>query len=69
MEVTKDTGEYIIGDKVPYGKYYTRAVIEVRDAILSDSAFNLPIPKKTETTPESTVLTNHLNSVNSSLGT
>lgn len=45
MTVIQSGGGYKAGDKVPYGKYFTACVMEVRNAILTDSAINLEIPK------------------------
>lgn len=60
---------YNVNDSVPYGKYYTAHIIDTRNKVLQDSQFNLEIPVKTDTTPETNVLTSLLNQVQTSLST
>ena len=61
-------GRFKKGDRVPYGQYYTECVIDARNKGLSDSAYNLPIPAKSETMTESNSLTTLLTQVTTSLG-
>ena len=70
MTVAIDNGQYMIGDKVPYGKYYTEAVMQVRNVVLSDSNFSdfAQIPVRTESMPETNVLTALLNYATNSKG-
>ena len=69
MTVKSAGAGYNVNDQVPYGKYYTAHIMDVRNKVLSDPQFNLEIPAKTESTPETNVLTSLLNSVASSLST
>ena len=66
--VSMTGGGYSIGDVVPYGKYFTACVIEVRDKILTDSTFGLEVPYKTETLSETSVLNNALNIITEERG-
>lgn len=68
MTVETPIGRFKKGDIVPYGQYYTECVIDARNKVLSDSAYNLPIPTKNETTTESNSLTTLLSQVSTSLG-
>lgn len=67
MTVKTAGAGYNINDSVPYGKYYTAHVIDVRNKVLQDPQFNLEIPAKTDSTPETNILTQLLNSVQTSL--
>ena len=68
MTVEKPVGRFKKGDRVPYGQYYTECVINTRDKVLSDSAFNLPIPTASVGVRERDALTSLLSQVSSSLG-
>ena len=70
MTVKEDGGDYIIGDNVPYGKYYNSRLMETRNVVLSDSNFSsfAEIPAKTDSLPESVILTSLLNTAASSNG-
>ena len=68
MTVENPIGRFKKGDRVPYGQYYTECVIDARNKVLSDSAYNLPIPAKSETMTESNSLTTLLTQVTTSLG-
>lgn len=66
--VSMTGGGYSIGDVVPYGKYFTACVIDVRDKILTDSTFGLEVPYKTETLSETSVIGNALNTITEERG-
>lgn len=68
MTVEKPVGRFKKGDRVPYGQYYTECVINTRDKVLSDSAYNLPIPTAAAGVRERDALTSLLSQVSSSLG-
>lgn len=68
MTVEKPVGRFKKGDRVPYGQYYTECVINTRDKVLSDSAYNLPIPTASVGVRERDALTSLLSQVSSSLG-
>jgi hypothetical protein len=69
MTVETPVGRFKKGDRVPYGQYYTECVIDARNKVLSDSAYKLPIPTKTNVITETNSLTSLLSQVNASLGT
>ena len=68
MTIETPVGRFKKGDRVPYGQYYTECVIDARNKVLSDSAYNLPIPTKNTGLTESNSLTTLLSQVNTSLG-
>jgi hypothetical protein len=68
MTVENPVGRFKKGDRVPYGQYYTECVIDARNKVLSDSAYNLPIPTKNTGVTESNSLTTLLSQVSTSLG-
>ena len=68
MVVENPVGRFKKGDRVPYGQYYTECVIDARNKVLSDSAYNLPIPTKNTGVTESNSLTTLLSQVSTSLG-
>lgn len=68
MTVENPIGRFKKGDRVPYGQYYTECVIDARNKVLLDAAYNLPVPAKSDTITESNALTTLLTQVTSSLG-
>lgn len=64
MVVENPVGRFKKGDRVPYGQYYTECVIDARNKVLSDSAYNLPIPTKNTGVTESISLATLLNCIN-----
>jgi len=48
VELDEDIEPFKKGDIIPVGQYDTLKVIKHRNKILTDSAFNLPVPQKTE---------------------
>ena len=68
MTVETPVGRFKKGDRVPYGQYYTECVIDARNKVLSDSAYKLPIPTKTNVITETNSLTSLLSQVTTSLG-
>ena len=56
---------YKIGDTIPWGMYNQLCVLEVRDACLSDSNFQLPIPSAVGDVKEFVIVQNYMtNAVN-----
>jgi hypothetical protein len=52
VELDEDIEPYKKGDAIPVGQYDTLKIIKHRNKVLSDSAFNLPIPQKDNTVSE-----------------
>lgn len=68
IRVVENKFGYKAGDYVPYGKYYTAAIIDVRDKVLMDSAVNLEIPSATNYVSEFDNLTLLINNVMEEMG-
>lgn len=67
VQLNRDLLEHKKGDYIPYGKYFTMCIIETRNAVLSDTSLNLPIPQKSDAITENVSLTNAMNEVATSI--
>ena len=67
--LTKNELGYKIGDSLPWGKYNQLHILALRNEVLNDSNFNLPIPEPLGELSESSVLTSYMSEAVSLLGT
>jgi hypothetical protein len=66
--VLTEAGGYQVGDFAPYGKYFTAAVMEVRNQVLNDSSIQMPIPTAGMGLTEEQSLNNCMTQITSQLG-
>ena len=67
--LTKNELGYKIGDSLPWGKYNQLHILSLRNEVLNDSNFNLPIPEPIGELSESSVLTSYMSEAVSLFGT
>ena len=66
--LTKNELGYKIGDSLPWGKYNQLHILALRNEVLNDSNFNLPIPEPLGELSESSVLTSYMSEAVSLFG-
>ena len=67
--LTKDEFGYAKGEAIPWGKYNQLHILNLRDMVLSDSNFNLPIPEAMGELSESASLTSCMSDAVALFGT
>lgn len=68
IKLEEDLMGHSAGEMIPYGKYYTLSVIDTRNKLLEDRTLNLPIPKASGSTSETSNLDTLLVEVTTLLG-